>query len=141
MAKKCCKNCHWAKWKTSESGKRNFNQAGECVVPVKLPKVPESWSAPIEDRRVGIWAEYGDECELFLDVSVAADNVEWTRTPPCKPGYYCVRTLRDFRKRIVHVWHYKDDPKKLFTNEDGAAPVNDEIYNDVEWKGPIEIDI
>jgi hypothetical protein len=47
----------------------------------------------------------------------------------------------DFRKRIVHVWHYKDDPKKLFTNEDGAAPVNDEIYNDVEWKGPIEIDI
>ena len=135
--KKCCGNCYWAKWKETPAGRRCSDNPGECTVPVILPKVPQAWSTKLFDHRMGIWLEYGDECETFLDKRTDPKSVGWTKERPKAPGFYWIR--KNDRIWTIHVWCHKAEPEKLYTNEDGAASINDdELYGSAEFKGPFE---
>lgn len=63
------------------------------------------------------------------------DQKRWSRDAPSVPGvYWC---LQYGRPRTVSVWKYKDSDR-LFTNEDGGAPLDDhELYGGSQWSGPI----
>jgi hypothetical protein len=39
---------------------------------------------------------------------------------------------------MVKVWTYSNNPGLLYTNEDCGASIDDEIYKDAIWYGPIE---
>ena len=66
-----------------------------------------------------------------------AENKKWTNDPPKEVGFYWCRQNGD--TRMVKVWAYKinNPPITFFTNEDGGASVNDQMYNGAKWCGPI----
>jgi len=67
----------------------------------------------------------------------------WVSERPTVVGWYwmwkpALRHVCD-EPRIIHVWTYTSSPGPLFTNEDGGAPIEDEIYSGCLWRGPIEV--
>lgn len=65
-----CHTCIHAEWKTTPSGRRNFNVSGKCTYPLpKLPKLPSSVE-PIMFHRISIWKDYGWECPTWSDTYI-----------------------------------------------------------------------
>lgn len=64
--------------------------------------------------------------------------MEWTIKTPDGAGFYWCYQYKYMR--MVSVWKYpRADDARLFTNEDGGAPVTDqELYSGALWYGPIE---
>jgi hypothetical protein len=58
----------------------------------------------------------------------------WTTTRPDSVGFYWVR--KNNKTRIVNIW---ESQGRLFTNEDGGTPIEDYIYDESYWYGPIEV--
>jgi hypothetical protein len=60
MAKANCRNCKWAKWQLTASGRRSFWNRAECTYPVtvKLPASRADMQAKLE-RKVSV-AEHAD---------------------------------------------------------------------------------
>lgn len=68
MAKKNCRNCKWAKWPLTASGRRSFWSWAECTYPVevKLPASRLDMQGRLE-RKVSV-AEHADvdvSCEVW----------------------------------------------------------------------------
>jgi len=58
---------------------------------------------------------------------------------PIATGWYWVKNwLSSKPARIVKVFTYQSAGGKLFTSEDCGAPVDDELYNNHRWYGPLE---
>ena len=55
-------------------------------------------------------------------------------------GYYWVKNwLSSKPAKIVKVWGYKSvKGDQLFTNEDGGASIDDDMYLHCKWYGPLE---
>jgi len=55
----------------------------------------------------------------------------WTTEPPTEPGWYWIISTYTAKQepRLIHIWRYEDPKlgKRLFTNEDGGAPLNDKM--------------
>lgn len=66
--KKNCRNCKWAAWRRTESGRRLFGNFAECTYQVDL-KLPASRyeAEKVLKRKVGVW-DYRDiemECPTW----------------------------------------------------------------------------
>lgn len=66
--------------------------------------------------------------------------MNWTKNRPSEPGWYWCRQYE--KSRMVNVWRQYLN-KKLYTNEDGGAPIDDpELYGSSHgttlWCGPID---
>jgi len=61
----------------------------------------------------------------------------WQKTAPTEPGVWWVRSCGT--SRLVRVWGYSPADRRLFTNEDGGAPLGDAMYADAWWAGPVQI--
>lgn len=57
----------------------------------------------------------------------------WHDTPQTKHGFYWC--YQNGKTRMVKVW---GNGFGTYTNEDGGAAVDDEIYAGAKWYGPIE---
>ncbi len=55
---------------------------------------------------------------------------------PVKIGFYWCN--RNSNVNMVKIWSYSGEPSKLFTNEDCGAPLDDMMYDNALWCGPIE---
>lgn len=76
-----------------------------------------------------------DSCRDSMTDDQREAQKRWSSDAPSVPGvYWC---LQYGRPRTVSVWKYKDSDR-LFTNEDGGAPLDDhELYGGAQWSGPI----
>lgn len=72
--------------------------------------------------------------ERFTNLLYPEDSQEtWTYNRPTQIGFYwCLRHNGIY---IVNVWTCNG---KLFTNEDGGAPLSDSLYYEAAWCGPIQ---
>lgn len=61
--------------------------------------------------------------------------LQWTTQRPAVPGFYWCSHCNNLR--MVRVWTLGDDPR-LFTNEDGGAAIEDDLYLNTYWYGPIQ---
>jgi len=59
---------------------------------------------------------------------------DWTHQTPKKVGFYWCRFEK--RIRMVKVWK-QSTGAELYTNEDGGASLDDNMYLGVLWNGPI----
>jgi hypothetical protein len=64
--------------------------------------------------------------------------MNWTEEKPKETGFYWCH--QHGHTRMVEVWKYspKYDKGNLFTNEDGCSTINDELYLNAYWYGPIQ---
>ena len=60
-------------------------------------------------------------------------TVQWTKQRPTVPGFYWVYQHKT--QRVVNVWNLQG---RLLTNEDGGASVDDDLYLNAHWYGPIQ---
>lgn len=70
-----CKNCAWAKWETTPSGRIRRDVCGHCTFELKdsdLPKVPPHWTffreasnCNARARTYGIWPDHMPDCPCF----------------------------------------------------------------------------
>jgi len=59
---------------------------------------------------------------------------DWTHQAPKEVGFYWCKF--EERIRMVKVWK-QSTGTELYTNEDGGASLDDNIYSGVLWNGPI----
>lgn len=64
--------------------------------------------------------------------------MKWNKDLPKVVGVYWFRSEGEAKKRVVNVWKYNNsEDNRLFTHEDGGAPVTDIMYHSGEWAGPL----
>ena len=70
-----CRNCKWAEWSKSETGRRQYGNAAYCTYPVSV-KLPASRYRIVDElkRKVGV-REYRD-IQLVCDTWDRVPNVE-----------------------------------------------------------------
>ena len=75
------------------------------------------------------------EQQAFIKQLSESKAMQWTKQRPAVPGFYwcCQRN----NVRMVRVWNYERG-SRLFTNEDGGAAIDDDLYLDAYWYGPIQ---
>ncbi len=57
----------------------------------------------------------------------------WMNKVPTIPGNYWCK--ENNKTRIIKIWKNKNG---TYTNEDGGASINDIMYNNTLWYGPIK---
>jgi len=64
--------------------------------------------------------------------------MDWVAGRPTEVGWYWVwKPGLIYDPRLIHVWRYPNGPGTLFTNEDGGAAIEDEMYDGCYSLGPI----
>ena len=78
------------------------------------------------------------ECTELKDRIAELEAAQaWVKERPTKTGSYWIKRGDDVR--VIKIWdHITPTDERLFTNEDGGAPITDpELYDNALWSGPI----
>ena len=69
MPERSCKDCRWASWERTDSGKISRVVAGQCVVPITMPPLPlsitKAYGFSPEFPRCGIWSDCVLDCPTW----------------------------------------------------------------------------
>lgn len=84
------------------------------------------------DRIEADEAKIAEQRDLIQRLS-ANQALQWTKQRPTIPGFYWAHQHKT--QRVVNVWNLQG---RLFTNEDGGAPINGDLYLNAHWYGPIQ---